>query len=520
MSAAVASSAIGASRGALSQPSRGGQASSLAGLGSMLRFRLRYNWFRLMIWTILTVGMTTFVAAYYAHLAQTSSDFATQFEGLLSNPSMLAMLGSISAIGTADAPLGALVWMKLWMFTVLMLGIGMVFLVTHNMRADEDEDRTELFRSRPLGLHSSMMATVLMTMLFCLVVGVLIALIGYGLNLHIGTQQNTEFATLGNWVFGLSITVVGWLGIGIGVLFNELAPTSSSANTYGTATFGLFYLIRMAADMQATTADDGSIVSSPAIWASPIGWAQKMDPWGDNLLWPVVATLGVVLVCVLISWLIANRRDYSGALIPQRLGKANAGRGMTSVWGLAIRLQRASFISWAVGVVVFGLIFGTVVKQFADMIEGLGLGGLAAMGTDPMMVVVAIFCCFMALATCAFTIQSASTLYLDDSHGLLEVQLAGGVSRWSWALQRLLVTVLGTVLLLFLGGLTFGVSTAAVLDNDWSYVGTILGAIFIHFPSMMVFMGIVVFCFGFFPRLSIPLGWIAEGGAWFAMIVL
>jgi len=455
-----------------------------------------------------------FVAVYYSYLSQHSSDFASQFESLLANPSMLAMLGSVSPIGSVDPPLGALVWMKIWMFTALMLSIGMLFLVTHNLRADEDSGRIELFRSRPLGMHSRLGATVLVTGVFSLVVGVLIALVSMGMQLGLGTH-GTDYGIAGSWVFGLSVTMAGWLGIGIAALFNQLAPSSGSANTYGTALIAVLYLIRMVAEM--FPAANGS--PAPALWISPLGWAEKMDPWGNNLVWPFFAMLALMAVFVLLAWLIESKRDYGGSLIPDRLGKAQAGGLMTRVWGLSVRLQRTSFISWAIGVAIFAALFGSIVQQFASMVSDLGLQGLSTAGVNPEYLIIGMLACFLSLAICAFTIQSAGMMSLDDSRGLLEAQLAGGVSRLSWIMQRLLVTVIGTALLLLIGGLFFGVSCAASL-SDWSYLPMVLGAVFIHFPSMLALLGVVVFCFGWLPRLAIPLGWVFEGATWFALIVL
>jgi len=510
--AAAAHSAHSAAR-PTATPTKG-QHHGLTHLGAMVRFTLRYNWLRLFIWFLLTVGMVAFVAIYYTYLSQHSADFASQFEGLLANPSMLAMLGSVTTVGNADAPLGALVWMKIWMFTALMLSIGMLFLVTHNLRADEDSGRIELFRSRPLGLHSRLGATVIVTAVFSLVIGILIALVSMGLQLNLGTH-GTDYGMAGSWVFGLSITMAGWLGIGIAALFNELAPSSGTANTLGTALIAVFYLIRMVAELFSSA--NGS--PSAALWISPLGWAEKMDPWGNNLVWPLFAMLVLFAVFVLVAWIIEDKRDYDGSLIPARLGKAQAGNLMTRVWGLSVRLHRTSFISWAIGVAIFAAVFGSIVQQFASMVADLGLQGLSTAGVNPEYLIIGMLACFISLAICAFTIQSAGMMSLDDSRGLLEAQLAGGVSRLGWILQRLLVTVIGTVLLLLIGGLFFGVSCAASL-HDWSYLPLVLGAVFVHFPSMLALLGVVVFCFGWLPRLAIPLGWVFEGATWFALIVL
>ena len=66
------------------------------------------------------------------------------------SPSIKALTGLAAAPDT----LGGAVWTKIWMTCALILAFGVVFLVTRNGRADEEVGRTELLRSRMLGLHA------------------------------------------------------------------------------------------------------------------------------------------------------------------------------------------------------------------------------------------------------------------------------------------------------------------------------------------------------------------------------
>ncbi len=476
----------------------------LARLGTMLRFALRYNWLRLVIWLVLTVGMTAFIGAYYQSLDPQALQDLIQAGG---TPGMKALLGWISAAVPGSAPLGAAVWIKGWTFISLMLGIGLVFLVTHNLRADEDVDRTELFRSRPLGLHASLASTLIMTVSLCVIVALGIGASGIrlGFGAQLGTAATTDPDPLGSWIFGLSIGAVGLLGIGIAVLTNELMPSSGGANGLGAGVFGLFYLIRMAGDVKENW----------LTWISPLGWAEKMDPWGANRAWPLVLIIALALVLIVIGWLIESKRDYGGALVAARLGKADAKKSMTSVWGLALHLQQTAWLAWTVCIVVFSLMLGSVTPLMADMLETAGFQSVDASTT---LGAAGFLLAIMALGIGSFTIYSSSTLALDEAHGLLEHQLAGSVSRWRWALQRLAVALVGTLVLLLVTGILYAVAFGAGSD-DYSHTGAIIGSMFAYLPSLLLVMGVVILGFGWWPWVAVAVGWAFFGVIWFILIL-
>jgi ABC-2 type transport system permease protein len=478
----------------------------LARLGTSLRFTLRHNRARLIVWLLITVGMIGFIGAYYASL---NPDALRQLIIAGDTVSMKSLLGWITVASSATgAPLGAAVWIKSWMFVGLMVCIGMVFLVTHNLRADEDAGRTELFRSRPLGLHSTLASTLIMSVTLVVIIGVGIAVIGvaqhYGV--LIGAEAASDPDSLGSWVFGASIAALGLLGIGVGVLANEVMPTSGAANGLGAAIIGVFYLIRMGADVQ----------DLDLAWISPIGWAEKMDPWGDNRMWPLALVAALALVLVIIGWIIESRRDYAGSLFASRLGHPDASPWTTSVTGLAIRLQRTAWISWAIGVAVFAVMLGSITPMMADMFKQIEFAGI-----DPsagMLAAASMLMAMICLGVSSFALYSGSSMALDDAHGLLEQQLAGSVSRVSWALRRIGVTFVGALLLLALFTTVFGAAYCATV-GDWSDFGKLAATCLAYIPSVLVLIGVVVLGFGWWPRQSVAVSWGAFGAMWFIMIL-
>jgi len=461
-------------------------------------FTFRRNWVRFFVWILIIVGMLLFIIEYYKQLFTDENELQT-FVDTVHSPSLLAMVGIISN----PVSIGGAVWCKYWMFGALMLGIGVLFLMTRNLRADEEQGRAELMRAYPLGIHVRMASSVALMSALSVVIGVL-----SGLAASVTGITDFADATEGAWILGISMGAMGLLGVGIGALVNEICPSSGAANGTGIAIFAVFYIIRMIGDLQ----------SNLLVWASPIGWGQKMDPWGANRWWLLLPIVGLSLVLVIVAWIMESRRDLGESLAPESAGASDASRLITRVWGLGLRLQRGSLIGWSAGMVVFSLMLGSVLTAMTDLFGGMNLAGLGTVGNSLDAVTGALLVPMLALAVGVFAAQSATTLRTDEARGVLESQLAAGVGRISWALQRLAVTAIAVVVLLVVSGLCLGVSYGALV-SDMSKVLQILGAFLAYLPACLLLASIFCLGFGWWPRFAVPVTWIVVGALWAFMII-
>ena len=477
-------------------------AGPLSHLRTYSRFTWQRNWLRLLVWALVIVGLVGFVAAYYMRLFGHDDTALKEFGDLAAQPPLNALVGTISN----PYVLGGALWCKSWMFAALMLQIGMLYLTTRNLRGDEDAGRAELMRAYPLGLHARLAATVWISCLACLVIG----LVSGPIIAVTFAPSPYDGSSAGAYVFGLSVATMGILGVGIGALTNQLASSNGAANGLGVGIIAVFYVLRMLGDMNGTPA---------LIWASPIGWGQKADPWGADRVWPLVLQVVLAAVCVAIAWVIEQRRDLGAGLIAQRAGSSRASRLTRTALGLGLRTQRASLIAWLVVVIITGDLLGGVVQKMADLIASTpeafvlaGSGGAVLDGT------VALMGGIMALAISAFSIQSVSTLRADEEAGLAEAQLAGSVSRIGWALRRLAIALVATVLLLVIAG---GVMGAAYVQagGDASWTTTCVQAVLIYLPAVALLMSVVVLGLGWWPRQAVAVSWIVLGAMFAVMIV-
>lgn len=471
---------------------------TLAGTGAMVRFVLRRNRVRLTLWFVVLVGMFAYVVSYYQEMFPTQQSL-DDFAALSDTPGIKAMTGLAPAANT----LGGAVWTKSWMTIVLSLALGVVFLVTRNGRADEEVGRTELLRSRMLGLHAYSAASWLVNGLLCVAIGAGIALVSAASGLD---PEGTGIT--GSLVIGASVTGVGLFGLGVGAVAGQVASTSRGANALGAAVIIGCYVMRMIGDLG----------SGALTWASPIGWGQNMEPYAGNVWWPFLLLLVLCAVLLAVAARIEARRDHGAGLRAERPGPASAPARYVTPLGLGLRLQRGPIIGWMIAVVLAALLYGSIVEAMTDLLDDAGAGTADLLRGAGVQALLGLLAGMIALVTAIFATQQAVSLRADEASGIVEPQLAGAVSRTRWALQRLLIPVVGSAVLLLVGGWLLGAVYGSVI-GDSSQAGTMAGAALVYWPAVMVLVGLAVALFGWVPRVAIPVTWGVLAAMWFAMML-
>ena len=464
----------------------------------MVRLQLRRNRVRLAAWLVALVTMFAYVASYYQELFPTQAAL-DDFAAVSNTPGIRALTGLSPAANT----LGGAVWTKAWMTIALALALGVVFLATRNGRADEEAGRTELLRSRMLGVHAATVASWLVLACLCVLVGVGITLVSAAQGL-----DPAGAGLRGSSVLGASVAGVGLVGLGVGAVAGQVAATARAANALGSAVILGFYVLRMVGDL-----GDGALT-----WASPIGWGQKMEPFAGDRWWPLalLALLAVVLCTVAIT--LEARRDHGAGLIAARPGRAWAPRRFASPLGLGLRLQRGPIVGWTIAVVLAAVLFGSVAEAMADLLDDAGGDTADLLRGAGVPALLSMLASMIGLVTAVFATQSAVSLRGDEATGILEPQLAGAISRTRWALERLLIPVAGSAVLLAVGGAVLGAVYGATV-GDPSQSAAMAGATLAYWPAVMVLVGLAVALFGWVPRVAVPATWGVMAAMWFATML-
>lgn len=454
----------------------------MTGLSTMIRLVLRRNRVRLVVWLVVLVGMYQYIVSYYKQTFTTQASL-DEFAALSASPGMRAITGLSPAANT----MGGAVWTKGWMTVALAIAIGMVFLVTRSGRADEETGCTELLRSKALGVHAYSAAA-------WLVYGTLSLLVGAGLT---AVSWAGGFGASGSLVLGGATFGAGLVGLGVGALAGQLAATSRGANSLGSAVIVVFYMLRMSGDM-----GDGALT-----WASPIGWAQQMQPYAANRWWPFALLVLLAAALLWVAWVLEARRDFGAGLLPQRHGASHAPARWATPLGLELHLQRNPIMGWTLAVALSGLMFGSVVTAMTDLLDDTNVAAL--LRGEGVKALVSLLVSMMALLTLVFAIQITVSLRKDEATGLVDAQITRAVSRARWALERLLIPAMWSAVLLPLGGAVIAAS------YDRSQVGRLALAALAYWPAVMVLVGLSVFLWGFAPRLSTPTAWGLMAAMWF-----
>ena len=461
---------------------------SLAGVGTAVKFILRRNWLRLLIWAAVLAVMIPIVygSQQEAFPTQASRDAYAQ---VANTPAVAAMTGLPYAAGS----LGGILVIKIWMTLAVALGFASIFLVTRNGRADEETGRTELLRSAALGRHAYSLANYLVAGSLSVVTGLLISLLCLSLKLPTG----------GSWVMGASIAGTGLAFVAISAICGQLATTSRGANSLAVALLALFYFIRAGADLQATGTDPSALS-----WFSPIGWAQNMRSFGQDNWWPLTALLGLAVLGCALALRLETRRDLGSGILPERAGPATASALLANPLGLVLRLQRGSLLGWFLGAVVAGLFFGSVARAMTSVLDPDNpfAKSFVGAGHDMLDGVMGIFVLFNGLLAGAFAVQALAGARSEEESGRLESQLAGSLSRFSWLWAHVLVAGAGSAVMLLVGGYLTGASSQGAATG-----GAMAAASFAYWPAVLLMLGVLLFCQGFIPRPSTGIAWAIYG---------
>ncbi|MPZ52544.1 MAG: ABC transporter permease [Acidimicrobiia bacterium] len=471
---------------------------TLTGTGRLVRFIIRRDRIRLSVWILATVGLMASFAASSKDLYPTPESL--QARGTLMD-SPLGAAFSGPRIGLDNYTFGAMLSNEYVGFVAVALGLMSVFLVVRNTRVEEQTGRSELVRAAAIGRHAPATAAFTVVVGAQIVLGILIALIlpGTGLDLSV----------TGSWLFSAAIVSVGIVFAGVMLVVVQIASHSRTAVGVGSSLVGLAYVIRAMGD-----AADSSLSM-----LSPIGWVQATRPYVEDEWWPLLLSVGLLVILVVGAFALSARRDFGEGLLAARPGNAEASPSLTTPLGLAWRLQRGLLVGWGIGLLALGGSYGGFVSEiqtFASqnpMIEeamsALGGGTLAESW-------VSFLGMFQMGVVASYAVQSTLRLGSEETELHAEHVLATPVERWRWMGIHILIALVGSVILALAAGLGFGLSAGAS-SGDWAWLGDGMIATLSHVPAVLVVGAVAAALFGLGTRFTF-LAWVMIAIVWLGLL--
>jgi ABC-2 type transport system permease protein len=470
---------------------------AFAGTGSLVRLALRRDRVLLAAWVLIFAAMAAGSASATRNLYGDPQSLAQAATSINNSPSLVALYGLIYDVNS----LGAVSMIKLGAFGGALVAVLAILLVTRHTRAEEEAGRLELVGSAVVGRLAPLAAALAVTVGGMLLLGGLTAA---------GLAANGLPAG-GSVAFGLAWAGVGIAFAGVAAVTAQVTSGARSANGLALTVLGVAYVLRAVGD----TAGDGG--AHWLRWLSPIGWGQQVRPFQGDRFWVLLLPLALFAVTTAAARALVARRDHGAGLLPDRPGRAVAGRLLGGPLGLAWRLQRGTLLGWAAGFLLLGLVFGNVAANVGSflgspaarqLIERLGgVHGItdAFLSTELGM---------GGIGAAAYAVMVVMRLRAEETEQRAEPVLATAVSRWSWASSHLAVALLGSAALLtvFGGGAAITYSAQTGRSED---LARVLVAGLARVPAAWVLAGITLAAFGLLPRLA-WLGW----GALVAFLLL
>ncbi len=466
-----------------------------AGAALLTRLAARRSRWAVLGWVLAGLLLFVSTAASVDGLYVTRADYEAAAATLSGNAALLAMAGPARALDT----LGGQVAWQTTAFGGLVAGLMSMVLVVRHTRADEESGRAELVRAGAVDRHSPLLAAALVAGAADLLLGVVVA----------GAMAAYPGLALADSVaLGLGLTALGWVYVGAALVAAQLAGTTRAAYGLTGAFLGVTYATRGIGDVQ------GSFVS----WLSPMGWYQAMHHYSGLQWWPALLLLvGAVLLAGASVALLA-RRDVGSGLLGGRPGPARAGASLRGPVGLAWRLQRASVLGWSAGLLFTGLSYGSIGDQVGDVVGGSTATRelFAAGGADLVDGFFGFAGIAMALLAAGFAVSSALRPGAEEDAGHVELLLSAPLPRSRWLAAQVVVTVVGTLVVLLAAALGLWLGYVGVTGEPadaWRYARPVLG----HGPAVLVLSGAARLVLGLAPRRR-ALAWVPVGLA--ALVVL
>ena len=226
----------------------------------------------------------------------------------------------------------------------------------------------------------------------------------------------------------------GLVFAGVAAVAAQLAESSRTAVGIACSVLAATYALRAIGDVQSAL--------HALTWLSPQGWANHVQPYGENNFAVVGLFVLATVAILLVAGALLDRRDLGLALFPARLGPAT-NPSLRRPESLAIRLQRGSFIGWVVGMAALGAVTGGVASTSSDLLTGnpqlaelmARIGGAGAI-TDVLLSTMGVLA---GLIVGGYAISSALRMSSEESADRVGPVLATAVSRPRWMAGHLLV---------------------------------------------------------------------------------
>ena len=462
---------------------------ALGGTGTLVRFALRRDRIRLPVWIVVGAALVAEQSLGSQALYDTPAALAAYRATVGTSAAAIAFSGPPVGLTTVAGAVAFEISGSVMIVAALMA----MFTTGRHSRADEEAGRTELVRSTEVGRHAPLVAAVAVSALACVALALAIG----------GVATLTGLPARGSFLLGAGVGACGLVFTGVTAAAAQLSESTRAAYGITGAVVGVAFLLRAVGDIEG----------SGLVWASPIGWAQAVHPFSDDRGWPLLLCLAALGVLLLAAVRLLDHRDLGAGLLSGRPGPPTAGPLLVSPLGLAVRLQRAALLAWAVGLIALGAVYGSM----GDAVESLFKDNPAAQAFLPGASAAGLVDAYLAtifsidaLLAAAFAVSSVLRARAEEAAGRVEPVLATATSRSAWLRSHVTVALFGSALLVVTSGAATALVRAASIGDPGSS-GRLFAASLAYIPAVWALAGVAVVAVGVVPRAAAAVAWATVG---------
>lgn len=451
--------------------------------GRLMKHILKRDRFRIPIWLISLIFFTITVPVAFDELypSQQERDFLAE---TMNNPALIAMVGPADL---SNYTIGVMTSHQMLLITALIVGLMSILMMIRHTRADEEDGRLELIRSLPVGKLSMLNASLIVVIIVNIVLVILTGVFLFSLGI-----ESIDFE--GSLLYGATLGFTGILFATITAVLAQLTETSRGTLGFAIAILLGSYFLRAIGDVSA------EVLS----WISPLGWVPMTEVYANNQWWPIVLMILLSFVFTILAYYLNTIRDLGAGLLPSKAGKATASNWITNPIGFALRLQKTAIISWAVGMLLFGLSYGSVFGDLESFIEGNDMLKQIFANNSEISLVEQFISILMIVITLFATIPpllNIFRLYAEEKKGRLENIMSFSLSRTRLMFSYLIISIVNGFVMISLAAFGLWAAGNAVVDDGISF-WNIYSAALAYYPAMIVLIGLATFFIGYKPKFN------------------
>ena len=494
------SAATGSAEAAPSSGRAAGAEQPLSGLGRATGLMVRRLRVQACAWVLPLWALAAATPSYESVYPSLQSR-TVLIEAMRASAGTRLLYGILPLPGT----IGQLAQWEIGSYLVVCTGLMAVLLTCRTLRADEDEGLVELLRGAGAGRRVPFLAPV----------GVVTGIValhatGIGLLMTILTGRVEELTVSGAWALAGTVAVVGWAFTGVSAMASQLAHDAASARGLSLSALGAALALRVVADET-----DASWLR----WLSPVAWRDLIEPYTRDR-WAVLAVCAVAsLALVAAAGAIHARREYLDGCLPDR----SASRRRWRVRGhadLLAHLDRRPLAAWAVAATCVSALFGAMSGSITDLLRP---GSPTAQMVDrmaegsPVVQFMGRLTVFTVLLVVVAAVGRAGSPAGDERHGLVEAEVAAGVSRTRLFVVRACAALIEAVALLLVSGGVLAATTAGQITEDHAVARAFVYTVS-QLPGVFAAIGLALALVGLAPRRW-PLVWAVVAWSAFAQFL-